>query len=57
MLNQNYIDMLGQKSVIRELFAYGSERAKEIGYEKICGTLFVRCYNASWLSYRFGGKG
>lgn len=35
MLNQNYIDMLGQKSVIRELFAYGSERAKEIGYENV----------------------
>lgn len=35
MLNQNYIDMLGQKSVIRELFTYGSERAKEIGYENV----------------------
>lgn len=35
MLNQNYIDMCGQKSVIRELFAYGSERAKEIGYENV----------------------
>lgn len=35
MLNQNFIDMLGQKSVIRELFAYGSERAKEIGYENV----------------------
>lgn len=35
MLNQNFIDMCGQKSVIRELFAYGSERAKEIGYENV----------------------
>ena len=35
MLNQSFIDMLGQKSVIRELFAYGSERAKEIGYENV----------------------
>lgn len=35
MLNQNFINMLGQKSVIRELFAYGSERAKEIGYENV----------------------
>lgn len=35
MLNQNYIDMCGMKSVIRELFAYGSERAKEIGYENV----------------------
>ncbi len=35
MLNQNFIDMLGQKSVIRELFTYGSERAKEIGYENV----------------------
>lgn len=35
MLNQHYIDMCGQKSVIRELFAYGSERAKEIGYENV----------------------
>lgn len=35
MLNQNYINMCSQKSVIRELFAYGSERAKEIGYENV----------------------
>lgn len=35
MLNQHYIDMCGQKSVIRELFAYGSERAREIGYENV----------------------
>lgn len=35
MLNQNYVKMCGQKSVIRELFAYGSERAKEIGYENV----------------------
>lgn len=35
MLNQHYIDMCGQKSVIRELFSYGSERAKEIGYENV----------------------
>lgn len=35
MLNQNFIDMCGQKSVIRELFAYGSERSKEIGYENV----------------------
>lgn len=35
MLNQNFIDMLEQKSVIRELFTYGSERAKEIGYENV----------------------
>ncbi len=35
MLNQNFIDMCSQKSVIRELFAYGSERAKEIGYENV----------------------
>lgn len=35
MLNQNFVDMLGQKSVIRELFAYGSQRAKEIGYENV----------------------
>lgn len=35
MLNQNFIDMCGQKSVIRMLSAYGSERAKEIGYENV----------------------
>ena len=35
MLNQHYVDMLSQKSVIRELFAYGMERAKEIGYENV----------------------
>ena len=35
MLNQNFVNMCGQKSVIRELFAYGSQRAKEIGYENV----------------------
>lgn len=35
MLNQNFIQMCGQKSVIRELFSYGMERAKEIGYENV----------------------
>lgn len=35
MLNQKYVKMCGQKSAIRELFAYGSERAKEIGYENV----------------------
>lgn len=35
MLNQDFIDMCGRKSVIRELFAYGSERAKEIGYDNV----------------------
>lgn len=35
MLNQNYINMCSQKSVIRELFTYGRERAKEIGYENV----------------------
>lgn len=35
MLNQNFIDMLEQKSVIRELFAYGCERAKEIGNKNV----------------------
>ncbi len=35
MLNQKYVEMCGRKSAIRELFAYGSERAKEIGYENV----------------------
>ncbi|MBQ4529910.1 MAG: pyridoxal phosphate-dependent aminotransferase [Lachnospiraceae bacterium] len=35
MIAKQYLDMLGQKSVIREIFAYGSERAKEIGYENV----------------------
>lgn len=35
MIAKEYLDMLGQKSVIREIFAYGSERAKEIGYENV----------------------
>ena len=35
MLAQEFVDMLSQKSVIREIFAYGSERAKEIGYENV----------------------
>ncbi len=35
MLAQHYIDMTSQKSAIRELFDYGSKRAKEIGYENV----------------------
>lgn len=35
MLNQNFINMCSQKSVIRELFMYGRERAKEVGYENV----------------------
>ncbi len=35
MIAQEYREMLGQKSVIREVFAYGSARAKEIGYENV----------------------
>lgn len=35
MLNQHFIDMCGKKSVIRELFMYGRERAAEIGYDNV----------------------
>ena len=35
MLSQHYIDMTSQKSAIRELFDYGSKRAKEISYENV----------------------
>lgn len=35
MISKEYLDMLSQKSVIREIFAYGAERAKEIGYENV----------------------
>ena len=35
MISQHYIDMASQKSAIRELFDYGSKRAKEIGYENV----------------------
>lgn len=35
MLSKEFLEMLSQKSVIREIFAYGSERAKEIGYENV----------------------
>lgn len=35
MLSQHYIDMTSQKSAIRELFDYGSRRAREIGYENV----------------------
>ena len=34
MLNETYRAMLGNKSVIRETFMYGKQRAAEIGYEK-----------------------
>ncbi len=35
MLSQHFMDMTSQKSVIRELFDYGMNRAKEIGYENV----------------------
>lgn len=35
MIAEEYKQMLGKKSVIRELSEYGSERAKEIGYENV----------------------
>lgn len=35
MLAQKYKDMLGAKSVIRELFTFATERGKEIGYENV----------------------
>ncbi len=35
MISKEFLEMLSQKSVIREIFAYGSERAKEIGYENV----------------------
>ena len=35
MIASNYKDMLQEKSVIRELFGYALNRAKEIGYENV----------------------
>ena len=35
MIAKQYKEMLHQKSVIREISAYGAERAKEIGYENV----------------------
>lgn len=35
MIAEEFKQMLGQKSVIRQLAEYGSERAKEIGYENV----------------------
>lgn len=35
MINKQYKEMLNQKSVIREISAYGAERAKEIGYDNV----------------------
>lgn len=35
MIAKQYKEMLNQKSVIREISAYGAERAKEIGYENV----------------------
>ena len=35
MIAQEYKKMLGAKSVIREMFTYGTERAKEIGKKNV----------------------
>ena len=35
MLNETYRRMLAHKSVIRETFMYGKQRAAEIGYENV----------------------
>lgn len=35
MINEHYLEMLGHKSVIRELSEYATARGKEIGYENV----------------------
>ena len=35
MLNETYRGMLAHKSVIRETFMYGKQRAAQIGYENV----------------------
>ena len=35
MLNETYRDMLNNKSVIRETFMYGRQRAAQIGSENV----------------------
>ena len=35
MVVKKYVEMLGRKSAIRELFDYGAARAKEVGYENV----------------------
>lgn len=35
MINKKYVDMLEQKSVIREIFMYGLERSKIVGSENV----------------------
>ena len=35
MIVKKYVEMLGRKSAIRELFDYGAARAKEVGYENV----------------------
>lgn len=35
MLSQHFLDMTSKKSAIRELFDYGTKRAKEVGYENV----------------------
>jgi Aspartate/tyrosine/aromatic aminotransferase len=35
MINEEYKEMLGKKSVIRQLSEYATERAKKIGYENV----------------------
>ncbi len=35
MINKKYIEMLNQKSVIREMFMYGLERSKVVGSENV----------------------
>ena len=35
MISQVYLDMLGTKSVIRQLSEFATARGKEIGYENV----------------------
>ncbi len=35
MVNEHYLEMLGHKSVIRELAEYAAARGKEVGYENV----------------------
>ena len=57
MLNETYRAMLAHKSVIRETFMYGKQRAAEIGYENVFDYSLGNPSRSCMAAVNRGGQG